>query len=33
MTKRSQMVSSDSIRKNEHIIGVEMPYDFWKAVV
>ena len=31
--KKSQMVSSDSVRKNEHSIGVEMPYDFWKAVV
>ena len=31
MTKRSlvsQMVSSDSIRKDEHSIGVEMPYEF-----
>ena len=31
MTKRSlvsQMVSSDSVRKDEHSIGVEMPYEF-----
>ena len=31
MTKRSlvsQMVTSDSIRKDEHSIGVEMPYEF-----